>query len=369
MLVAAWASLRHGAGAATLPPALQRIVETIMPPAVAQMLIFEKLQTFFVREELIAISNQAVAVVESFETENRTVTLVPGTAWVDGAVGGMLVIGVSAVFVVDNSSLVDGIVQLGVDVPISTIQGQNNIPGRWIGGGYVSVGPGGPRVDPRRGLREMEPDEAPRWRRRKAAQAPMELQPSRRRLTAQETAELGAQHFWSDLVELLPAWLLRDNVSDWLLSHANANFTIASPQKPLNAFTTFFVPLLDIEFSVRLLALSNQNAASARIGPTLRFGGDGTVTEGFLVAPFFSTFLTQTYQQAAELASSGLSTIANWIGGNGGAAKQAALDSAQLLGDYFGTQLGPLPTALTLEFELIIRSQLSINDGDIASVF
>ncbi len=379
LLLAAAALLPAAAGSAA-PDALQRLMRSLMPPNVVHALAFEKYQSFYVREEAIALSNQAIALAEVLDEENFTATVVPGTAWTDAAAGDVIIIGVSALFNIENASLVDGgVVSLGNDIPISSIQGQSNIPGRWIGGGYAATGYG-LRVNPRRGLRDPAPDARAwrPWRRRSSpagAVAPQQLvlvdlpppsRATRRKLTPTEAAALATDGFFADLIGILPP-AMQTNVTDFLASHVN--FTLAAPQLPLSLLTSYAVALLDIQFTVRLLAISNTRSASARIGPTLRIGSDGTLAEGFLVVPVLSAFLAQTAQQQAAMIGDTLALAARAVAGDPAAvATQGAANTAELLAEYFGTVLGPLPLTATLAFEVILRSQLSVNDADIAGV-
>ena len=267
---------------------------------------------------------------------NGTVVVPQSTYW-DAAAGSILVVGVSAVFLADNSSLVDkGIPRLGIDIPLSTVEAQVNLPGKLIGGGYAASGPGGPRLNPRRGLVERL-----QQRRQEGV--------VRRRLAAQESASV--DDFWSAWLGMLPAQIQND-VVQWLVT--NANLTIVQPQSPLNPVTSSLVQLFDIELSVRGLLVENENAASIRLGSTVRGGSDGSLTEGFIFQPVVTGFISQTLQQAAAFGAAALRA-------GSGAVKR-------VLQPYLQTQLQPLPDSITLACDVLFRVQVSANGGDVASV-
>jgi len=274
--------------------------------------------------------------VQAKSDANGTVVVPQSTYW-DAAAGSILVVGVSAVFLADNSSLVDkGIPRLGIDIPLSTVEAQVNLPGKLIGGGYAASGPGGPRLNPRRGLVERL-----QQRRQEGV--------VRRRLAAQESASV--DDFWSAWLGMLPAQIQND-VVQWLVT--NANLTIVQPQSPLNPVTSSLVQLFDIELSVRGLLVENENAASIRLGSTVRGGSDGSLTEGFIFQPVVTGFISQTLQQAAAFGAAALRA-------GSGAVKR-------VLQPYLQTQLQPLPDSITLACDVLFRVQVSANGGDVASV-
>jgi hypothetical protein len=141
---------------------------------------------------------------------------------------------------------------------------------------------------------------------------------------------------------------------DALTVAAFEGFTLAQPQPPLSLLVTSFVPLYDVELTVRLLLQANQNGASLRIGPTFRLAGDGTITEGFLILPQFTSFITQTVQQLAAASSGAMRATAAWLRGDAAAASSQAAQNAAALRDYFGVQLGPLPLSLTVRSHSVL---------------
>lgn len=286
------------------------------------------------------------------KSDANGIVVVPQSTYWDAAAGSVLVVGISAVFLADNSSLVD-IPRLGIDIPLSTVAAQSNLPGTLIGGGYMASGPGGPRLNPRRGLVERlresteehggAREEHGGGARRRSTESTV-----RRRLVAQDTASLD---FWSAWLGMLPAPIQND-VVQWLVT--NANLTIVPPQSPLNAVTSSLTQLFDIELSVRGLLVENENAASIRLGSTVREGSDGSLTEGFIFQPVVTGFLSQTLQQAAAFGAAALRA-------GSGAVKR-------VLQPYLQTQLQPLPDSITLACDVLFRVQVSANGGDIASV-
>ena len=107
-------------------------------------------------------------------------------------------------------------------------------------------------------------------------------------------------------------------------------------------------------------------AAVTRSAVTIRVANDGTVAEGAIFAPIFTSFLTQTVQQLAAFAAYSLNITANALLGQNTAAAVSTYTS--FLASYFRIQLQPLPIELTLGFDLLFRAQLSINGGDAASI-
>lgn len=319
------------------PPALRRIIDTLLPAGAAEALIYIKAQSAFVREESIALADQTASLLEAYDEVNNTVVAVPGSYWDDAAAGKVIIVGVSATFQVGTASLVvGGIPAIGRDIPVSTIMGMPNIPGNFISGGRrVNNGP-------RRRLQEQE-------------------HYSRRRLLSSDDASLADKEaFVADLLSMLPPPMRRNVMA--LLSGAR-NFTLASPQLPPNVFTTDVVGFFDIEFSVRPLVVSNERSMSTRIGPTNRFGTDGTIAHGFIFAPTLTTFLTTTVQEYAAAAAAALRYGAALL--RGGSRHHGGVDA---LSHFLQLQFGPLPIALTLEFDVLFRTQLTANGADIAAV-
>jgi hypothetical protein len=77
-----------------------------------------------------------------------------------------------------------------------------------------------------------------------------------------------------------------------------------------------------------------------------------------------SAFAQTTKQQLASSASAGLAAVTGLLQGN---TTQAA-DFAQAQAMIFDMQTSPLPTALTISFDVLIRAQLQVNGGDIATI-
>ena len=348
-------------------------------------------------QEAIAITDTAVSLVETYATDTNTLTVVPGSVLSDAAAGKVIIVALSALFQVAGAEARNGTTgQVGINIPLSTVAGKNNLPGMFVGGG-VNV------------LNQRAPPRASRRRRllcsgRLAADigaachdAPAALK--RRRLLPANSAALAALSaagLWPALAALLPSQLAprlaaalaslphhsggvavggRDVAAaasvlglDAATTAALLNFTLAEPQGPISPFLSTFVPLFDVELTTRLLLQENQNGASLRLGPVYRVGGDGTVAEGFLLLPQFTAFVTQTTQQLAAFATSKLRAAAEALAGNAANAQRQREDNAAALAEYFGVQFGPLPTAAVVVFELVLRSQISINGGDLAAV-
>ena len=336
LLVAACASGSRG----STPPALRRIIDTLLPAGSAEALIYIKAQSAFVREESVALADQTASLLEAYDELNNTVVAVPGSYWEDAAAGKVIIIGVSATFQVGNATLVvGGIPAVGRDIPVSTIMGMPNIPGNFIAGGRRVNGP-------RRRLLEETQTGYPR-----------------RRLLSSDDASLAVKEgFVTDLLTMLPPRMRRNVIA--LLS-GGRNFTLAAPQLPPNVLTANIVSFFDIEFSVRPLVVSNERAMSTRIGPTNRFGSDGTISPGFIFAPTITSFITTTVQEYAAAAAAALRYGAALLRGGSAGGQGRVVDSLQ---DFLQVQFGPLPIALTLEFDVLFRVQLTVNDADIAAV-
>jgi len=331
------------------------MIDTLLP-GTGDLLIFMKAQAAFVREEAIALSDQIAAYIEAYDEMNDTVISVPGSYWVDTAVGKVIIIGISATFQVSNASLVD-VPTVGVVIPSSTVLAQPNIPGRFIGGGYTSFG-GTTVMQPRRGLIESR-DNALR-------KAKTERPTARRHVLSVDEARAAANDgFVTDLVTMLPPLLQRKVLS---LLAAPHNFTLTSPQLSPNLLSSAFISYFDVEFSVRPLLVSNQRAANTRFAQTNRFGSDGTMATGMLIAPTLTSFVTTTLQQAAAAASAAFGFGAALVQRKTPAVAANVQGKVDTLQDFLNIQFGPLPASLTLEFDVLFRAQLSVNDGDIASV-
>lgn len=334
---------------AAVPGPLATILSSVgLPPENAQALIFAAFEAFYLREELIALRDYGISVNQAKRSDNSSdgLVIVPGSSWNDAAAGSVLIMGVSATMLIDNASLVtDTLVRLGIDIPLSTAQGQSNIPGSIIGGGYWASGVPGVRLNPRRGLIEKPS------RRGKGAAVPRG-----RKLTAAAAAAASPADaaFLQSWFEMLPV-RMQDDAAAWLLSLGDGNLTITSPQHPLNIATIFITGLFDIEVSLRILAIENQNAFANRLASALRLGSDGSADVGLIVQPAYTSFLTTTIQQLAGLGAAAL-----------------ALDRAafwRALAGEVKEQTQPLPLTFTVGFEVLLRAQLSENAGDIASVF
>ena len=335
--------------------------------------------------------------METYAADTNTLTVVPGSVLSDAAAGKVVVVALSALFQVAGAEARNGTTgQVGINIPLSTVAGKNNLPGQFVGGG-VNV------------LNQLSPTRATRRRRllcsgRLAAaigaacpEAPAALK--RRRLLPANSAALAALStagLWPALAALLPPQLAprlaaalaalphrsggiaaggRDIAAaatalslDAATAASLLNFTLAAPQGSASPCLSTFVPLFDVELTTRILLQENQNGASVRLGPVFRVGGDGTVAEGFLLLPQFSAFVTQTTQQLAAFAAAKLRAAAEALAGNAANAQRQREDNAAALAQYFGVQFGPLPPAVVVVFELVLRSQLSVNGGDLAAV-
>lgn len=346
-------------------------------------------------QEAIALSDASVSLVETYAKDTGLLTVVPGSLFVDGAAGKVIKIVISAAFLVSSAVMRNGTVgEVGYNIPISTILGQNNLPGLFVGGNLNTLEP--PPIG-RRLLCSTRLAAAIGAACPAAEPAPEPLR--RRLLPAAEVEALTGAGMWPALAALLPPELvprlaaalaslphtpLGENVEatsaavsaaaaalgldDAATVAALRNFTLAAPQAPTSLLATSFVPLFDIELTSRLLLQENENGASVRAGPTFRVGGDGTIAAGYLLQPLFTTFIATTKAQLASFAAGKLRAAASAIAGNATAAAQQSQSNAEELARFFNMQLGPLPTAVAVAFDFVIRSQLSINGGDIASV-
>ena len=347
-------------------------------------------------QEAITITDAAVSLVETYAADTNALTVVPGSVLSDAAAGKVVVVALSALFQVGDAEARNGTAgQVGINIPLSTVAGKNNLPGMFVGGGV--------------NVFDQAPQRAPRRRRllcsgrlaaaigAACAEAPATLK--RRRLLHANSAALEALSsagLWHALAALLPPQLTtrlaaalaalphrsggiaaggRDVAAaasalglDAATTAALLNFTLAAPQGPLSPFLSTFVPLFDVELTTRLLLQENQNGASVRMGPVYRVGGDGTIAEGFLLLPQFTAFVTQTTQQLAAFAAGKLRAAAEALAGNAANAQRQREDNAAALAQYFGVQFGPLPTAAVVVFELVLRGQISVNGGDLAAV-
>jgi hypothetical protein len=194
--------------------------------------------------------------VDSFFNNNTVI--VPGSSFSDAATGAVLVVGVSASFLIENASLITGEAapRLGVDLPVSTIQSLPNLPGRFIGGGYILTGATGPRVNPRPGRKLLlHPPESQcsavrdcSWWRRMLGACTAEPDagqsgPQRRQLSASDLASRAA--FVESFLDFLPPQISK-NATEWLSQYG---FTLASPQLPFTIPGSIFVNLNDLEIS------------------------------------------------------------------------------------------------------------------------
>jgi hypothetical protein len=405
-------SAGDGAGAGPLFSVLLRAAG--VPPGAAKALVFDKLQSAVLTtarplcacvsracvahrsslQEAIALTDTAVSLVETYAADTGLLTVVPGSLFADAAAGKTVIVVLSALFNVANAELRNGTVgRVGLNIPLATVVGKNNLPGLFVGGG-INVLASPPAVLSR-GRRLLCSSRLASAIGAACPEAP--AVPRRRRLLpAADLAALSDAGMWPALSALLPRQLkprlaaalaalphrhggiaasARDAAAaasalglDDFTASALRNFTLASPQGFTSPFLSSFVPLFDVELTTRLLIQENQNGASVRLGPTFRVAGDGTVAEGFLLLPQFTTFVTQTTQQLAAFAAGKLRAAAAMLAGDAAAAQQQRDVNAAALADYFGLQFGPLPTAAVIAFELVMRSQLSVNGGDLAAV-
>ena len=100
----------------------------------------------------------------------------------------------------------------------------------------------------------------------------------------------------------------------------------------------------------------------------MRFAGDGTISAGFLVNPFFSTFRAVNLKQLEGFAAGALNTTAKKLEGNTVAAREAASAEVAALQSFFQLQNSVFPLQAAIEFDVLIRPQLTLNGGDIAEV-
>jgi hypothetical protein len=168
------------------------------------------------------------------------------------------------------------------------------------------------------------------------------------------------------------AFLARHNISGQAVDAAHAalaalavdGVTIQQPQFP-NVLQTTAIPFLDVQLSFTILNQPNQVGANVRVTPfAVRVGANGQLFQAVKVVPFLSAFAQTTKQQLASSASAGLAAVTGLLQGN---TTQAA-DFAQAQAMIFDMQTSPLPTALTISFDVLIRAQLQVNGGDIATI-
>ena len=318
-----------------------------------------------------------MSLVETYAADSNTLTVVPGSVLSDAAVGKVIIVALSALFQVAGAEGRNGTTgQVGINIPLSTVAGKNNLPGLFVGGGVNILNQAPPRAPRRRRLLCSGRLAAAIGAACPAAPAALK----RRRLLPANSAALAALStagLWPALAALLPPQLAPRLAAalaalphrmDATTAASLLNFTLAAPQGPASLFLSSFVPLFDVELTTRILVQENQNGASLRLGPVFRVGGDGTVAEGFLLLPQFTAFVTQTTQQLAAFAAAKLRAAAEALAGNAANAQRQREDNAAALAEYFGVQFGPLPTAVVVAFELVLRSQLSVNGGDLAAV-
>ena len=331
--------------------------------------------------------------METYAADSNTLTVVPGSVLSDAAAGKVISVALSAVFQVGDAEARNGTTgQAGVNIPLSTVAGKNNLPGLFVGGGVNILQATPLRAAGRRRL--LCSGRLAAAIGASCPEAPAALR--RRRLLPAHSAQLAALSaagLWPALAALLPPQLAprlaaalaamphriaagNGDISaaatalglDAATAASLVNFTLAQPQGPASPFLTSFVPLFDVELTTRVLVQENQNGASVRLGPVFRVGGDGTIAEGFLLLPQFTAFVTQTTQQLAAFAAGKLRAAAEALAGNAANAQRQREDNAAALAEYFGVQFGPLPTAVVIVFELVLRSQISVNGGDLAAV-
>ena len=114
---------------AMLAPLLAVLLRAAGVPALAtSALAFSKLQSALVTVEAIALVDTAASLVESFSTDTRTLTVVPGSLFVDAAAGKVVIVSLTALFDVQNATLLGGATpRIGVDIPLAVAAGKNNM--------------------------------------------------------------------------------------------------------------------------------------------------------------------------------------------------------------------------------------------------
>jgi|APGre2960657444_1045066.scaffolds.fasta_scaffold00073_19 hypothetical protein len=145
------------------------------------------------------------------------------------------------------------------------------------------------------------------------------------------------------------------------------DLTITQPTKPAIGSITV-VPVLDIQFSFTLLDQANQAGANVRVTPwATRLQGNGQAFQSVKVVPFLAAFANLVPNGLNGLAADGqaaLEAAAGLLQHNTSAAQAFIADKV----DTVKTQLSPIPTILTAEFDIFIRAQIQFNGGDIGLV-
>ncbi len=81
-------------------------------------------------QEVIALTDTAVSLIESVPADTKTLTVVPGSVFTDAAAGSVLITSVSALFQISDAAQLNGSTpRVGVDIPLATVAAKNNLPG------------------------------------------------------------------------------------------------------------------------------------------------------------------------------------------------------------------------------------------------
>ena len=354
---------------------ISQMMNAMQAGELLEFLVFDELKSAFLVQELITVTDSVVAFSTFKDTSTGTVVVTPGDVWKDLASGVTLQMGVSGLFYVNTAANLNGTIpKVGVSIPVVTVEGKVNVPAR------------------RRQLLTTEQAVAEGAGASDAAEVEVTL-PTQRTATADPVtlAALTRAGFWDAAAAVLPpalranftallranaapesAFLARHNISGQAVDAAHAalaalavdGVTIQQPQFP-NVLQTAAIPFLDVQLSFTILNQLNQVGANVRVTPfAVRVGANGQLFQAVKVVPFLSAFAQTTKQQLASSASAGLAAVAGLLQGN---TTQAA-DFAQAQAMIFDMQTSPLPTALTISFDVLIRAQLQVNGGDIATI-
>ena len=354
---------------------ISQMMSAMQAGELMEFLVFDELKSAFLVQELITVTDSVVSFSTFKDTSTGTVVVTPGDVWKDLASGVTLQMGVSGLFYVNTAANLNGTIpKVGISIPVVTVEGKVNVPAR------------------RRRLLTTAEAVAAGAGASDAAEVEVTL-PTQRTANADPItlAALTRAGFWDAAAAVLPpamranftallransapesAFLARHNISGQAVDAAHAalaalavdGITIQQPQFP-NVLQTTAIPFLDVQLSFTILDQPNQVGANVRVTPfAVRVGANGQLFQSVKVVPFLSAFAQTTKQQLASSASSGLAAVAGLLQGN---TTQAA-DFATAQAMIFDMQTSPLPTAITISFDVLIRAQLQVNGGDIATI-
>jgi hypothetical protein len=361
-----------GAAAGSL---MSQMMTAMQAGELLEFLVFDQLQSAFLVQEYITVTDAIVAFSTFKDTSTGETTVTPGDVWNDLGTGVTIQMGVSGLFYVNTAANLNGTIpKVGVSIPVVTVEGKVNVPAR------------------RRLLTTVEATAAGAGA-GDAAEVEVTL-PTQRTVQADPATVAGLTRagFFDAAAAVLPptlranftrmlqaqatpasSFMQRHNISNDAVDAAHAalsadgsvdGITIQQPQFPSMLQTTA-IPFVDVQLSFTILDQANQAGANVRVTPfAVRAGANGQLFQAVKVVPFLAAFAQTSKQQLASSASAGLAAAAGLLQGN---TTQAA-DFAQAQALIFDMQASPLPTALTVSFDVLIRAQLQVNGGDIATV-